>query len=108
MGSGFGLGFGTLSSSDAEFLVRRAVWNKGIVIFGLEPDLWREDVYGNRLCFYHYGDRSSSFGWEFDHFPVPTVLGGSDDISNLRPLHWRVNAGIGGSLSGLGGLTRRP
>jgi hypothetical protein len=107
MGSGFGLGLGALSSLDAELLLRKMVWNKAIVIFGLDPNLWRQDVYGNRLYFDHYDDRSSAFGWEFDHSPTPSVLGGSNDINNLRPLHWRANASIGGGLSGLRGFGQK-
>lgn len=45
-----------------------------------------------------YGDRNSEWGWEEDHV-VPATLGGSDQPFNLRPLHWRNSARLGGRLS---------
>ena len=38
-----------------------------------------------------YGDRTSDYGWEIDH-TKPVSEGGSDDLSNLRPLQWENNA----------------
>ena len=105
MGFSFG-GFPGATSFDTDAFLKRTVWNKAQVIFGSDPAFWRLDDYGNEIYFDAYGDRSSPFGWEFDHFPVPKVLGGTDYLNNLRPLHWRANAGMGGSLSGLGGLNR--
>jgi hypothetical protein len=62
----------------------------------------------NLLHFPSYGDRQSAHGWEIDHHPIPQALGGSDDIDNLRPLHCRSNAALGG-LRGLalGGGTKQ-
>jgi hypothetical protein len=102
MGIG-GTGFGTysLSQSDAEYFVKRAVWNKAWPILGLDSDVWRQDVFGNKIYFFAHGDRSSEFGWEMDHSPVPSTFGGADHISNLRPLHWRANASLGGTLAAL-------
>ena len=69
-----------------------AVWSKGLIIAGFDPAIWRYDVFGNVLRYSDYGDHNSQWGWEFDHYPIPKPHGGSDDVSNLRPLHWKVSA----------------
>jgi hypothetical protein len=73
------------------------VWVKGHVIFGYDPVVWRRDDFGNAISYSDYGDRNSKFGWEIDHI-IPVGLFGTDDLSNLRPLHCTVNAGLGGLL----------
>lgn len=46
-----------------------------------------------------YGNRDSDYGWEIDHITTKDD-GGGDELSNLRPLHWRNNvAKSGGRLS---------
>ena len=80
---------------------RRAVFNKGTVLPGRDPDYWRADGHGAPICWGNYGDRKSPYGWEIDHFPIPRALGGSDELHNLRPLRCSTNAGLGGRLSGL-------
>ena len=67
------------------------VWNKGTVIPNYNQDTWRRDVNGNAISFAAYGNRNSDYGWEIDHI-VQVASGGTDAPSNLRPLHWRVNA----------------
>ena len=76
------------------------VWNKAQVIPGRNPDEFRRDDLGNVIRFQEYG-MNTPRGWHYDHFPTPAALGGSDEISNLRPLHWRANTVLGGLLGGL-------
>lgn len=83
--------------TDKKFLV----WQKGQPIKGYDASVWRHDDNGNVIRFDEYGNRLSEYGWEFDHYPTPASLGGSDAVSNLRPLHWKSNAKHGGYLSGL-------
>ena len=71
-----------------------AVWVKGHPIPGFDPGMWRRDDHGFAIRFWDYGDRSSDFGWEQDHI-TRVADGGSNHISNLRPLNWHVNAARG-------------
>jgi len=66
------------------------IWGKGQVVLGREPSEWREDDFGNRIQFDKYGDRDSSFGWEVDHI-ISIKDGGSNLLSNLRPIQWETN-----------------
>jgi len=81
-----------------------AVWAKGHPIPSYDAAVYRRDDYVMRYS--DYGNRSSDYGWEFDHYPVSASRGGSDDVSNLRPLNWRMNAALS-NTGGLGGLLRR-
>lgn len=66
----------------------REVWQKGAIVEGNNPSIWRKDECGAWIYRAHYGMRDSQYGWEIDHISP----GGSDDISNLRPLQWQNNA----------------
>src|SRR5689334_510192 len=96
---------GLLNQFTAEERKKLAVWEKGKPIFqnGIhyDPAVWRWDANGNPIKYSEYGNRSSQYGWEIDHYPIPGALGGGDDISNLRPLHCIANASHGGVLGSL-------
>lgn len=87
-------------SSFIDEVRKRKVWEKGHPIQGYDPRVWRRDDFGDAIRYEDYGDRDCAYGWEIDHIR-PTALGGYDAITNLRPLHCRRNAGLGGILGGL-------
>jgi 5-methylcytosine-specific restriction endonuclease McrA len=80
-----------------EELRKRAVWEKATKLPFYDPVEWRADATNQIIRYSHYGDRQSQWGWEIDHV-FPTALGGRDDLDNLRPLHFRANASLGGIL----------
>jgi len=65
----------------------KKVWNKGKIVSGNDPGKWRKDDCNAWIGRSNYGDRKSNYGWEIDHISP----GGSDNISNLRPLQWQNN-----------------
>lgn len=72
---------------------RRMIWNKGQIIPGKDPAMWRKDQCGAIIEWDKYGDRSSRYnsGWEIDLIK-PDSDGSPDTISNSRPLQWYNNA----------------
>ncbi len=65
------------------------VWDKGRKIRGRNPNLWRKDDFDNPMYKPAYGTGGNT-GWEIDH-KKPKVKGGSDALSNLRPLNTEKN-----------------
>jgi hypothetical protein len=59
---------------------------------GQDPDFIRTDDFGNIISYSHFGNTASEFGWEIDRIKTGSASG-SDDISNLRPLHLRCHRG---------------
>lgn len=72
------------------------VWQKGLVVEGYNPDLYRQDYSGAWIARNAYADRESILGWEIDHV-YPKSKGGTDDEVNLRPINWRNNISKGDS-----------
>ena len=67
-----------------------AVWKKATIVAGNDSSRWRKDQCGAWIGWNEYGNRQSNYGWEIDHI-TSQAHGGSDCLSNLRPLHWRNN-----------------
>lgn len=74
------------SFSEAEV---QAVWNKGRIVAGYDPTLYRADACGLWIVRSAYGT-TGKYGWEIDHIK-PVSAGGGDELFNLQPLHWRTN-----------------
>lgn len=62
------------------------VWAKGYQSSN-DPIMWRKDECGAWIFRGDYRRKDTEFGWEIDHI-IPIQDGGTDDIPNLRPLHW--------------------
>lgn len=70
------------------------VWQKASKAPNNNPNVFRQDYAGAWIKRDQYGHRDAKYGWEIDHCK-PESKGGSDDIDNLYPLHWRNNASKG-------------
>jgi hypothetical protein len=62
---------------------------KGEKIPDKDPNLYRLDRCGN-VIYYHSFGKDTAMGWNIDH-SKPKVLGGTDHINNLQPMHASQN-----------------
>lgn len=65
------------------------VWEKATIVSGQDSNKWRKDYADAWICRSSYG-KTTDGGWEIDH-QNPTSNGGTDDLENLVPLHWKNN-----------------
>ena len=66
------------------------IWDKGEIIKGKNPDLYRLDKFGNQMYKPSYG-KTSEMGWNVDH-SKPQAKGGTDHLNNLQPMNSRANS----------------
>ncbi|MBI5568967.1 MAG: hypothetical protein HY914_03395 [Desulfomonile tiedjei] len=68
-----------------DWITIQRVWNRGCVLRGQAPELWRQDGFGNLIYRPAYGYWWSSHGWDVD-LEVSESLGGDHELSDLRPV----------------------
>ena len=76
----------------------KAVWSKGKMVSGYDPDEYRQDVAGAWMKYSAYGNTNNELGlgWEVV-LCRPESKGGGDTLPNLRPLQWANNRSKGDS-----------
>lgn len=72
------------------------VWEKAKPVRGEDASKYRQDPYGNKICWDSFG-KNTETGWEIDHIK-PSARGGSDNLRNLQALKTSVNREKGDSL----------
>lgn len=65
------------------------IFDKGKIINGKNPDLYREDKMGNTIYKPSYG-KNTEMGWQVDH-SKPQSKGGTDHLNNLQPMQSKAN-----------------
>ena len=71
------------------------VWRLAKKIPGKDPNVWRQDPYGNHIQKSKFGSNSPT-GWEIDHIK-PQSKGGTDSLGNLQAMQTAKNRELGDS-----------
>lgn len=79
----------TVRGGSFDAITIQTVWNKGQIVSGYDPGVWRKDTCGAWMNRSAYG-KTDSYGWEIDHIR-PVAQNGTDDLINLQPLNWQNN-----------------
>lgn len=79
---------GRISKADRDWC-----WNEADPIRGRNPNLWRQDEFGNEIYKPSYG-MGGEHGWEVGH-RHPVSQGGTDHRRNLRVEHTETNESEG-------------
>jgi hypothetical protein len=74
----------TVFGTPFDFALVKIVWAKAEKEFGYF--FFRKDSFGRSIALHDFGNKSKH-GWEIHHI-IPVSEGGTDDLSNLEPLHW--------------------
>ena len=69
--------------------IKDILWEKAVIIDEYNPNIWRKDFSGAWIRKDQYG-MESKYGWEIDHLK-PQSQGGTDEVKNLIPIHWKNN-----------------
>ena len=84
--------FGTRASgAPFDTAVIQAVWEKAVIVPGIDPAKIRRDACGAWIERHQYEITvGNGTGWEIDHIR-PVAQGGTEDLGNLQALQWENN-----------------